>query len=84
MATADDLDRLITWAPGTCPVVLDAAGVAWILFWDEDGDYYAGTVECPDEGVPARCDVDDLPDRGPLYVLFNGDRDALTRMGEQR
>ncbi|GAB3812700.1 hypothetical protein [Kribbella italica] len=86
VTTTDDLDRLVTWAPGaTCPVVLDTTGVAWILFSTDDGDYYAGTIECPDNGTPARYDIEDLPaDRGPLYVLFNGDRAALTKPEEPR
>jgi hypothetical protein len=86
VTTTDDLDRLVTWAPGaTCSVVLDATGVAWILFADDDGDYYAGTIECPDNGTPDRYDIENLPaDRGSLYVLFNGDREALTDMGEQK
>jgi len=36
-------------------------------------------------GTPARYDVEDLQaNRGPLYVLFNGDRDALTQTGVQQ
>jgi hypothetical protein len=75
VSTVGDLHRLINWAPrGNCPVVLDSAGVTWILFETEDGDAYAGTMECPDDGVPARYDLDDLPAlRGPVRVLFNGD-----------
>lgn len=86
VSTTEDLDRLISWAPhANCPVVLDTTGVAWILFATEDGDQYAGTIECPDDGTPARYDVEDLPaDRGPLCVLFNGDQDTLTHTGAQQ
>ncbi|TCM35124.1 hypothetical protein [Kribbella sp. VKM Ac-2568] len=86
VTTSEDMYRLINWAPrANCPVVLDTTGVAWILFATEDGDTYAGTSECPDDGTPARYEVDDLPaERGPLYVLFNGDYDALTQKGVQQ
>ncbi|MEU8226172.1 hypothetical protein [Kribbella sp. NPDC048915] len=79
MSAVGDLHRLINWAPrGNCPAVLDSAGVSWILFETEDGDAYAGTMECPDDDLPDRYDLDDLPGvRGPLYVLFNGDLTVL-------
>jgi hypothetical protein len=85
VTTAEDLNRLISWAPrANCPVVLDTTGVAWILVSTVDGDTYAGTIES-DEDTGARYEVDDLPaERGPLYVLFNGDSDALTHKGVQQ
>lgn len=75
VTTYEDLDRLVCWAPGGhLPVVLDSGHTPWLLFIDEDGDGYAGTIPCPDDSIPARCDLEDLPMRGPLCVVFNGDR----------
>ncbi|HET6294363.1 MAG TPA: hypothetical protein VFG33_13350 [Kribbella sp.] len=74
VTTYDDLDRLVSWAPaGNLPVVLDSTHAPWLLFINEDGDGYAGSIACPDDGIPDRCDIEDLPDRGPLRVVFNGD-----------
>jgi hypothetical protein len=74
VTTADDLDRLVSWSPGAnTPVVIDRDAVAWLLFCTEDGDSYAGTIPCPDRGIPERLELDDLPERGPLRVVFNGD-----------
>lgn len=80
ITTAAGLVRLIYSAPAAnCPVVLDRYSNAWILFADEDDETHAATVECPDDGVPERYNIEALADdRGPLYVLFNGDYRALT------
>jgi len=78
VTTYEDLDRLISWAPGgNCPVVLDRHSTPWIIFANEDGDGFASTAECPDEGIPGLYPLDELPLRGPLHVLFNGDRESL-------
>ncbi|WP_433020000.1 hypothetical protein [Kribbella sp. CA-294648] len=84
--TEQDLDRLIWWAPGgRCPVVLDRYATPWILYCTEDGDTYAVTVECPDNGAPGRYDLAGLlASRGPLRVLFNGDtEDGAELVGRQ-
>jgi hypothetical protein len=74
VTTYDDLDRLVYWAPAAnVPVVLDRDHTPWLLYSNEDGDGYAGTIPCPDDDIPARCSLEDLPDRGPLTVVFNGD-----------
>lgn len=86
VTTAEDLNRLINWAPrANCPVVLDTTGVAWILFSTEDGDTYATTSECRADDTRRRYEVDDLAaERGRLHVLFNGDYDALILNGAQQ
>jgi hypothetical protein len=62
VTTAEDLNRLINWAPrANRPVVLDTTGIAWILFSTEDGDTYAATIACPDDDTPPKYEVDDLP-----------------------
>ncbi|MEU0093891.1 hypothetical protein [Kribbella sp. NPDC006257] len=75
VTTYEDVDRL-AW-DHAMPVVLDRDHTPWMLFIDEDGDGYAGTIPCPDEGIPPLYDLQDLPARGPLYVLFNGDPTTL-------
>jgi hypothetical protein len=75
VTTYDDLDRLVYY--GNCTVVLDRDKTPWILFCNEDGDGYAATAPCPDDGIPAALDLEDLPDRGPLLVVFNGDPNRL-------
>lgn len=73
VTTLDDLDRLVTHAAG-CPVVLDRDANPWTLYAGEDGDGYAHTVPCPDVGLTvATIDLEDLPGRGPLRVVWNGD-----------
>jgi hypothetical protein len=71
LKTTDQLAELL--ASALAPVVIDCEGNPWILFATEDGDAYAATVPCPDDGIPARTDFDRLCARGPLRVVFNGD-----------
>jgi hypothetical protein len=68
----EQLYELVSWA--LTPVVIDHTGTPWIVFETEDGDDYAVTVPCPDDNIPGRTDFDRLCERGPLRVVFNGDR----------
>jgi hypothetical protein len=54
-------------------VVIDRDGTPWIVFQNEDGDDFAVTVPCPDEGIPSQLSFEGLCERGPLRVVFNGD-----------
>jgi hypothetical protein len=76
VTTYEDLDRLV-WC-GDLSVVLDRDRRPWMLFVTEDGDGYAATVACPDDDIPALYNLEDLPTRGPLLVLFNGDHTTIT------
>lgn len=71
LTTYDELVELVSWA--LTPVVIDAAGVPWIVFETDDGDDWAFTVPCPDDDISGRTDFDGLCERGPLRVAFNGD-----------
>lgn len=71
LTTYDELVELVSWA--MTPVVIDSAGTPWIVFETDDGDDWAFTVPCPDDGISGRTDFDGLYERGLLRVAFNGD-----------
>jgi hypothetical protein len=71
LTTEDQLEEVSTDALPV--VVVDRDGTPWIVFQNEDGDGFAITAECPDEGIPAQLGFWGLCERGPLRVVFNGD-----------
>jgi hypothetical protein len=77
VTTYEDLDMLVTWAPDANLPFLDRNHTPWLLYSDDAGDGYAGTIPCRDDDILARCNLEDLRTRGPLYVLFNGDHTTI-------
>ncbi|GAB2580379.1 hypothetical protein [Kribbella endophytica] len=71
ITTFDQVEELSTDTLSV--VVIDRDGTLWIVFQNEDGDDFAITAECPDEGIPAQLGFWGLCERGPLRVVFNGD-----------
>jgi hypothetical protein len=65
-------------------VVIDRDGTPWIVFQNEDGDDFAVTVPCPDEGIPGQLGFWGLCERGPLRVVFNGDTSPETWGGREQ